>query len=201
LNNGFAPLGHVAVRERAIAIARRQGIAAVAFVNSFHFSALWAELEPIAEQGIGGFAFRAGVSRVAPEGGVLPVFGTNPIGFAWPRHGRPPLVIDLATSAIARGVIGASLLGLVGAGAGIASAKNHREITIGVRFRDGRSFVGTTNSAVVKRLQAFMFVYKPDGDQTLANEPKASKENLTLKIVVLVAAFVLTMTALVLWVM
>jgi LDH2 family malate/lactate/ureidoglycolate dehydrogenase len=105
LNNGFAPLGHVAVRERAIAIARRQGIAAVAFVNSFHFSALWAELEPIAEQGIGGFAFRAGVSRVAPEGGVLPVFGTNPIGFAWPRHGRPPLVIDLATSAIARGEI------------------------------------------------------------------------------------------------
>jgi delta1-piperideine-2-carboxylate reductase len=105
VRNGFAPLGHAVVRQAAIALARRQGIAAVAFVNSYHFSALWAELEPIAEQGIGGFAFRAGVSRVAPEGGVRPVFGTNPMGFAWPRQGHAPLVVDLATSAIARGEI------------------------------------------------------------------------------------------------
>jgi LDH2 family malate/lactate/ureidoglycolate dehydrogenase len=105
VRNGFAPLGHAVARQAAIAMARRQGIAAVAFINSFHFSALWAELEPIAEQGIGGFAFRAGVSRVAPEGGVRPVFGTNPLGFAWPRQGHAPLVVDLATSAIARGEI------------------------------------------------------------------------------------------------
>jgi hypothetical protein len=93
------------------------------------------------------------------------------------------------------------LLGLVGAGAGIASAKNHRDVTIGVRFRDGRSFVGTTNSAVANRLQAFMFVYKPDGDQALANEPKASKENMSLKVAMLAAAFILTMIAVVLWLM
>lgn len=42
---------------------------------------------------------------MAPEGGVRPVFGTNPLGFAWPRRGNAPLVVDLATSAIARGEI------------------------------------------------------------------------------------------------
>ena len=105
VRSGFAPLGHVVARAPAIAMARRQGVCAVAFVNSHHFSALWAELEPIAEEGIAGLAFRAGVSRVAPAGGVRPVFGTNPIGFAWPRNGRSPLVVDFATSAIARGEI------------------------------------------------------------------------------------------------
>ena len=34
-----------------------------------------------------------------------PVFGTNPIAFAWPRPDGPPFVFDFATSAIARGEI------------------------------------------------------------------------------------------------
>ena len=102
---GFAPLAHLIARDPAIRLARSQGICAVAIVNSHHFSALWSELEPIAEQGIAGFAFRAGLSRVAAAGGKKPIFGTNPLGFAWPREGRRPLVIDFATSAIARGEI------------------------------------------------------------------------------------------------
>ena len=44
-------------------------------------------------------------SWVAPEGGKEPVFGTNPIAFAWPRPGGVPFVFDFATSAIARGDI------------------------------------------------------------------------------------------------
>jgi delta1-piperideine-2-carboxylate reductase len=33
------------------------------------------------------------------------LFGTNPMAFAWPRHEKPPLVFDQASSACARGEI------------------------------------------------------------------------------------------------
>jgi delta1-piperideine-2-carboxylate reductase len=40
---------------------------------------------------------------MAPAGGRKALFGTNPISFAWPRPGRPPMVIDMATAAMAHG--------------------------------------------------------------------------------------------------
>ena len=42
---------------------------------------------------------------MAPWDGKTPLFGTNPIAFAAPVEGRPPLVVDLATSKVARGNI------------------------------------------------------------------------------------------------
>lgn len=42
---------------------------------------------------------------VAPAGGTRPLFGTNPIAFAWPRPAADPFVFDFATSAVARGEI------------------------------------------------------------------------------------------------
>jgi (2R)-3-sulfolactate dehydrogenase (NADP+) len=42
---------------------------------------------------------------MAPWGAKTAILGTNPIAFAAPLPGRPPLVIDLATSAVARGRI------------------------------------------------------------------------------------------------
>src|SRR5699024_9800194 len=44
-------------------------------------------------------------SWVTPAGGTQPVLGTNPLGFGWPRQGKPPYVFDFATSASARGDI------------------------------------------------------------------------------------------------
>src|SRR6185437_14964503 len=40
---------------------------------------------------------------MAPWGGARAVFGTNPVAFACPLPGRPPLVIDLSLSKVARG--------------------------------------------------------------------------------------------------
>ena len=44
-------------------------------------------------------------AAIAPWGGSIPVFGTNPIAFACPLPGRAPVVIDLALSKVARGNI------------------------------------------------------------------------------------------------
>jgi (2R)-3-sulfolactate dehydrogenase (NADP+) len=42
---------------------------------------------------------------MAPWGGSQALFGTNPIAFAAPRDGAPPLVIDLSLSKVARGKV------------------------------------------------------------------------------------------------
>jgi delta1-piperideine-2-carboxylate reductase len=85
--------------------ARKLGIAALSINNCFHFSALWPEVEAIASNGLAALAMTPSHSWVAPAGGTKPVFGTNPIAFAWPRPGTFPFVFDFATSAIARGDI------------------------------------------------------------------------------------------------
>ncbi len=104
-HDGFAPLAlEVGVAPLA-ARAREQGIAALCLRNVFHISALWPEVERVAEQGLVAFAFTAAMSSVAPAGGTKPIYGTNPMAFAWPRPGRPPLVFDQASSACARGEI------------------------------------------------------------------------------------------------
>ena len=104
--NGFAPLALEVGREPLVNLAREQGIAALAITNTHHFAALWPETEALAERGLVGFAFVAAMAYVAPAGGTKPLYGTNPMSFAWPRgEGRPPLVFDQASSTSARGEI------------------------------------------------------------------------------------------------
>lgn len=85
--------------------ARECGLAAMAINRCFHFSALWPEVERLADEGLVALAMTPSHAWVAPAGGSKPVFGTNPLAFAWPRPGRTPFVFDFATSAIARGDI------------------------------------------------------------------------------------------------
>lgn len=84
---------------------KEHGVAAMAINNCFHFSALWPEVERLAGEGLVAMAMTPSHAWVAPAGGTRPVFGTNPLAFAWPRPGRTPFVFDFATSAIARGDI------------------------------------------------------------------------------------------------
>jgi (2R)-3-sulfolactate dehydrogenase (NADP+) len=39
---------------------------------------------------------------IAPHGGKIAFFGTNPLAFATPRAGQPPLVIDQSSSVVAK---------------------------------------------------------------------------------------------------
>lgn len=96
LERGDAPLA-----ERA----QEHGIAALAVTNALNVAALWPEVERLAARGLVGFAFVSSSPYVAPAGGIRPLFGTNPMAFAWPRHEAPPVVFDQASSASARGEI------------------------------------------------------------------------------------------------
>jgi delta1-piperideine-2-carboxylate reductase len=102
---GFAPLAVRLAHAELPGMARAQGIAAAAIVNSYHFAALWPEVERLADEGLAAMAFTASTAYVAPAGGSKPLYGTNPMAFAWPRKDAPPLVFDQASAAMARGEI------------------------------------------------------------------------------------------------
>lgn len=100
---GFSPLAFERGLPHLVRAARTHGLAALVINHCFHFSALWPEVEAVADHGLAALALTPSHAWVAPAGGYAPVFGTNPIAFAWPRPGSQPFVFDFATSAIARG--------------------------------------------------------------------------------------------------
>ncbi|HUI96997.1 MAG TPA: Ldh family oxidoreductase [Xanthobacteraceae bacterium] len=86
-------------------MARTAGIASAAIFRSHHCGAAGHPAERLAEQGFVALMLANTPAAIAPWGGAKAVFGTNPIAFACPLPGRPPLVIDLALSKVARGNI------------------------------------------------------------------------------------------------
>ncbi|MGL4289177.1 MAG: Ldh family oxidoreductase [Phreatobacter sp.] len=103
--DGFAyPAVDLAIA-RLPAIARETGIAAAAITRSNHAGALGHHVERLADQGLIALFFANTPEAIAPAGGTKAVYGTNPIAFAAPLPGRPPIVVDLALSTVARGNI------------------------------------------------------------------------------------------------
>lgn len=87
------------------ALARENGIAAAAIARSHHFGVAGYHCERLADQGIVAFAFSNAPQAIAPYGGKKGLFGTNPIAFAAPRETGAPVVIDIALSVAARGLV------------------------------------------------------------------------------------------------
>lgn len=58
-----------------------------------------------AEKGMIGLAMSNSPSTVAPWGGAHPILGTNPVAIAIPAGREYPIVLDMATSLVARGKI------------------------------------------------------------------------------------------------
>jgi delta1-piperideine-2-carboxylate reductase len=104
-DGGFAPVAQAYGRALLVDRARSSGIAALSLVNTYHFGAVWVEVEPLVREGLCIFAFTSYLPSVAPAGGIRPLFGTNPMAFGWPRRGAPPLIFDQASAALARGEI------------------------------------------------------------------------------------------------
>jgi uncharacterized oxidoreductase len=92
--------------ERAIAIARRDGIAIVNLLNAFHIGRIGHYGEMVAAAGFIGLFWVNVHGRpplVAPYLGREPRFGTNPHCVTIPRPGGQPFLLDFATSEIAMG--------------------------------------------------------------------------------------------------
>ncbi|MCL5426440.1 MAG: Ldh family oxidoreductase [Gammaproteobacteria bacterium] len=104
-NRGCSLLAFELGKPHLIEKAKRSGIAALAINNSFHFSALWPEVEALSAEGLVALAMTPSHAFVAPAGGTSPLFGTNPIAFSWPRPDGIPYTFDFATSVVARGEI------------------------------------------------------------------------------------------------
>ena len=104
-NNAFAPMVLSVGLPTVIELAKKNGVAILAITNSHHMAALWPETEAIAEAGLVGFACTSYKPAVAPAGATKPLFGTNPISFAWPRPGQTPVVYDMATASMAMGEV------------------------------------------------------------------------------------------------
>ncbi len=86
-------------------MAKTNGIATAAITRSHHAGVAGHTVERLAEQGMVALMFANTPSAMAATGGSKALFGTNPLAFACPMQGRPPLVIDLALSTVARGKI------------------------------------------------------------------------------------------------
>ena len=54
---------------------------------------------------VAAFAYSNAPPTMAPWGGVDPYVGTNPYAFGVPAGGHPPIILDMATSIVARGKI------------------------------------------------------------------------------------------------
>lgn len=103
--NGYAPLALQRCAPPLANAAKQNGVAVLALTRSHHFAALWRETEMLAELEVAAFACVCYMPAVAPAGGKTALFGTNPISFAWPRPGKPPVVFDMATAAMAKGEV------------------------------------------------------------------------------------------------
>ena len=104
-NNCLAPIVLNKSIPELVKVAKENGVAVLAINNSHHMAAMWPETEAIAEQELVAFACTSYKPAVAPAGAIKPLYGTNPISFAWPRKGKTPVVYDMATASMAMGEV------------------------------------------------------------------------------------------------
>ena len=104
-NNCLAPMVLNKGIPELVNAAKENGVAVLAITNSHHMAAMWPETEAIAEQDLVAFACTSYKPAVAPAGAIKPLYGTNPISFAWPRKGKTPVVYDMATASMAMGEV------------------------------------------------------------------------------------------------
>ncbi|MCL4515518.1 MAG: Ldh family oxidoreductase [Firmicutes bacterium] len=104
-DNGPGQVASVKAMDIAMGLAQKQGLGACGVRNSTHCGALAYYTLRAVEHGMIGLAMTNANSVMAPWGGREPVLGTNPISVAAPVGHGEPYVMDMATSAVARGKI------------------------------------------------------------------------------------------------
>lgn len=98
--------GHTAIErasDRAGQLARSNGCAVVGVRRSTHFGMAAPWVERLAERQVIALVLSNTGPSMAPYGACEPLLGTNPIAVGIPIAGRPPVVLDMSTSAGAYG--------------------------------------------------------------------------------------------------
>jgi uncharacterized oxidoreductase len=105
---GFGQVAGMAMAEEAVRLARDTGVAFVTGRHMGHTGRIGAYPEVIAAAGMVGIAVCSGPRSghwVAPFGGIEGRLATNPIAYAFPVAGGPPVVADFSTSVVPEGVV------------------------------------------------------------------------------------------------
>ncbi len=99
---GHRQLGHIAAlhaTDLAIDMAKKTGIGVVGFSNISRYARITPYARRIADAGLVGILMNnGGPECCAPFGGKEPIFGTNPICFAFPSNREKPYIFDFATA-------------------------------------------------------------------------------------------------------
>lgn len=98
--DGFAHPAYEAGEAALIAATQAQGIAILGVANAYACGVLGYFVDRLARAGLVALATTNASASIAPWGGAVPFFGTNPWAFAAPRAGDP-LVMDGSSSATA----------------------------------------------------------------------------------------------------
>lgn len=109
---GFGQLAAQYAMQVTIAKAQVHGLAATGLFNCNHIGRVGDWVQMAADQELIGLAFCNGGrpgGLVTPHGGTARLLGTNPIAAAVPLEGRPPLILDYATSIVSEGKVQVAL--------------------------------------------------------------------------------------------
>ena len=102
--NAFGVMAADLAASEAERRARDYGVGWVTAVRSNHLSSIGFFVRALAERGLVALMWSNAAPSVAAYNGRSPILGTNPIAAAAPRDPNP-IVLDMATSAVARGRI------------------------------------------------------------------------------------------------
>ncbi|MFK4100511.1 Ldh family oxidoreductase [Streptomyces sp. NPDC019531] len=99
------PVALSAAADEAVSRARTTGIASVGVRETVHTGAIGYYVSKIAEQGLVGIGFVAGMPNMGYTGVKGAAVATSPLAIAVPSEGHAPLLLDMATATIALGKI------------------------------------------------------------------------------------------------
>ena len=104
-DNGMGQVVGVRALELGLDKLRQSGGIYVGVRRSNHYGAGAYYVQHAVARDVVAFAYSNAPPTMAPWGGVDPYIGTNPYAFGVPAGGHPPIILDMATSIVARGKI------------------------------------------------------------------------------------------------
>ena len=141
-DNGFGAVNGAEAMRLTIHKAEENGIGLGLVQHSNHYGAASYFSMMAAKKGMIGFTCTNGPANMAPTGSAVGLVGTNPFSIAVPNGDSFPLVLDVATSVVARGKI-------------IDAAKNGESIPVGWAIDDHGKPTTDPNAALLGAVLPF----------------------------------------------